>query len=501
MSSMPLSKASAVDAAYEHFPSFLRSRQKAKLLDSWQRGEQYNLDPNDLDDDSLRFAGRPYRPRAAEVTDEFDDLAERSPNAFAGLVVTSLAQTAYVDGMRMPGSESNMKAWDTWQANRWDAKQGPIHRTAIGIGEAFGVTLPGKNPLTGDKMARMLARSPKRMAAFWDNDDDEWCMFAIDAVKVYEFAQGLGIRLHTGWSVQLIDEKVVHFLSCKGDGQQKKDWTYIETRDHGVPVPPVARLANKVDLDGRTTGEIEPVLPLLRRIDQGTFDRLIVQRFGAWKVRYIAGMAKPTGNDAQATMLAMSLADFLVSPDHETKFGSIDSTDPKPFADLTDADLRMLSAITQTPPHHLLGLSSNLQAEALAAAESGLQRKSADFKMNAGEFHEQMARLTALINGDREEANAFNMQVRWRDTESRSLTQAAQALGTMAVQLKIPVEMLWERLPGWTDMDTERAKSIVEKGGIDQLLAEIAGGLGATDGDSGPTENEQPKKSSSDDGQ
>ena len=28
------------------------------------------------------------------------------------------------------------------------------------------------------------------------------------------------------------------------------------------------------------------------------------------------------------------------------------------------ADLRLLSAITQMPPHHLLGLSSNLQAEA-----------------------------------------------------------------------------------------------------------------------------------------
>lgn len=493
MGSMPMKKATAVDAAYEHFPSFLRSRAKAKLLDSWQRGEQYSLDPTDLDPDHLAFAGRPYRPAHTEVSDEFDNIATLAPNAFAGLVVTSLAQTAYVDGMRMPGSETNMRAWDTWQANRWDAKQGPIHRTAIGVGEAFGVTLPGRDPLTGDKKARMLARSPKRMAAFWDNDDDEWCMFAIDAVKVYKRLEGTGAVVHDGWSVQLIDEKVVHFISCKGDGRDKADWTYIEERPHGVAVPPVARLANKIDLDGRTTGEIEPVLPLLRRIDQGTFDRLIVQRFGAWKVRYIAGMAKPTGN-VQAEALRMSLADFLVSPDKDTKFGTLDGTDPKPFTELTDADLRMLSAITQTPPHHLLGLSSNLQAEALAAAESGLQRKSADFKMNAGEFHEQMARLTAMLNGDRQEANAFNMQVRWRDTESRSLTQAAQALGTMAVQLKIPVEMLWERLPGWTDMDTERAKAIIETGGIDQLLAEIEGGLENTNGDGAPNEKQIPEK-------
>jgi hypothetical protein len=224
---------------------------------------------------------------------------------------------------------------------------------------------------------------------------------------------------------------------------------------------------------------IEPVLPILRRVDQDLFDRLIVQRFGAWKVRYIAGMAKPQGTDPNAEAIRLSLMDFLVSPDKDTKFGTLDASDIKPFIEAGDADLRMLAAVTQTPPHHLLGLSSNLQAEALAAAESGLQRKSADFKMNAGEGHEQVARLVAIIDGNPEEARATDMQVRWRDTESRSLTQAADALGKIAVQLKVPVEMLWERLPGWSDQDSDRAKAIIETGGIDQLLAEISGALAA----------------------
>jgi hypothetical protein len=89
------------------------------------------------------------------------------------------------------------------------------------------------------------------------------------------------------------------------------------------------------------------------------------------------------------------------------------------------------------------------------------------------EFYEQMARLSAMVRGDKEEANAYNMQVRWRDTESRSLVQAADALGKLAVQLKIPVEMLWEKVPGWTDNDTARAKSLVEEGGIEALLQEL----------------------------
>jgi len=37
----------------------------------------------------------------------------------------------------------------------------------------------------------------------------------------------------------------------------------------------------------------------------------------------------------------------------------------------------------------------------------------------------------------------------------------------------VPIEMLWERIPGWTDNDSERAKKLVGNGVIDKLLAEL----------------------------
>lgn len=465
--------ADVVDMAHAHFPSFLRSRQNAINLDKWIQGRQLEVEEDDTD---RAISGDPYTPR--ETDDEYTDISGRAVTPWAGLVVTSVAQTAYVDGMMMPGKNEPMKAYDDWQRNRWDSKQIAVNRCVIGLGHAYGIVIPGKDPLTGASMSKWMARSPKRMTAFFDNDDDEWATFAIDALPVFErVANGLLYTepIQSGWTVAIYDEFVIHRLSCKGDGVELKDWTYIAYESHGLPVPPVARGANRLDLDGHTTGEIEPIIPLLRRIDQDVFDRLIVQRFGAWQIRYIAGMAKPDGTLQQQAAAAMRLRieDFLASPDPETKFGTLAPTPLKPFEEVTDADLRMLAAISQTPPHHLLGLSSNLQAESLAAAESGLQRKSADFKTNMSEFYEQMARLSAMVRGDREEASAYNMQVRWRDTESRSLTQAADALGKLAVQLKVPVEMLWERIPGWTDNDTERAKSLVEEGGIEALLAEL----------------------------
>lgn len=462
-----------IEMAVNYFPSFLRSRKQALMLDAWMNGNQYAYSEDNLDLEDAGY-GRPFAPNKHEVTAEYENLRGLSPNNFAGLLATSLAQMSHIEGISRPGTIGKLPIWDTFRRNHWLSRQNSIHRAAIGQSVAYGVVLPGQDPLTGNKMAKMCGKSANNMAAFYDGDDDEWPVIAIEAHERFENS-GLG-AMKDGWTVRIYDAYVVHFLTCEGDGTGKDDWTYIEFREHGIPVPPVARCPNRIDLDGRTRGEIEPVLPLLRRIDQDTFDRLIIQRFGAWQVRYIAGMAKPAKPQEQAAQaLKLRVEDLLVSTSPDTKFGTLPGSDLTPQIGATDADLRLLSAITQMPPHHLLGLSSNLQAEALAAATEGLHRKNFDFRTNAGEFHEQMARLVAMAEGDLVLAAAWDLQVRWRDEQSGSMSQAADALGKLAVQLKVPIEMLWERIPGWTDDDVERAKGLVESGGIEQLLEQLLG--------------------------
>lgn len=452
-----------------NFPSFLRQRYNVQQIDLWITGRQMKYEAKDGNE----TLGEPYTPKTKNA--EYQDLANRTPDPWGGLVVASLAQTAYVDGIRTPKvTKGNLKVWNTFQRNRWDAKQIPLHRAAIGHGLAFGLGLPGKDPVSGDRMTKLRAVSAKRMAAFYDVEDDEWPRFAFEA-EPWEAKNSLGM-VESGWHVTLYDEDAIHYLEVRGSGEELRDWQYVSYETHPAGVPPVVRFVNQMDLDGNAMGEIESVIPLLSRVDQSTFDRLIVQRYGAWKIRYIAGMAKPeTDEEKRAAALHLRVEDLLVSPDTQTKFGTLEATELKGFIEAKDADLRVLSAIKQIPPHHLLGLSSNLQAEALAAAEAGLQRKSGDFRTVTGEGHEQLARLAAHLDGNREEATAFDMEVRWRDTESRSLVQAANAMGIMATNLKVPVEMLWERLPGWTDQDTERAKKLVQSGEFERLIAALEG--------------------------
>ena len=468
-----MKQGAVIEMAVLYFPSFLRSRKQAMVLGAWMNGEQYIYSEDNVDSDEVAY-GRAFSPNR-QTEAEYENLRGLSPNNFAGLISNTVSQLAHVEGISRPGTQGVLPVYQTFLRNRWGSKQGSIHRAAVGQSVAYGVVTPGKDPLTGSAMSRMQGKSAEQMAAFYSDDDDEWPVIAIEATERYENT-GLGVASKVGWNVKVYDAFVTHRLVCKGEGNVAEDWTYIDHEQHGMPVPPVARCANFIDLDGRTRGELEPVLPLLRRIDQDLFDRLIVQRFGAWQVRYIAGMAKPDSKAEQAAQaLKLRVEDLLVSTSHETKFGVIPGGSLDNQIKATDADLRLLSAITQMPPHHLLGLSSNLQAEALAAAKEGLLHKAFQFKTYAGEFHEQMARLVAMSEGDFVTAAAWDLRIRWKDVESMSMSQAADALGKLAAQLGVPLEMLWERIPGWEDTDVERAKELVESGSLDKLLQELLG--------------------------
>ena len=236
----------------------------------------------------------------------------------------------------------------------------------------------------------------------------------------------------------------------------------------------MVRFANQLDLEGRTPGEVEPFIPVAGRIDQTTFDRLVVQRFASWVVRTIAGMAKPDDDtDFQAEKLRLQVEDILVAEDPDTKFGSLPATPMDGFIKAAESDIQALAAVSQTPAHELLGQMANLSAEALVAARASLNRKVEERKHAFGQSWEQTLRLAARVMGDLEGARDMQAQVRWRDMETRSLAQAADALGKIAQMLGVPVEMLWERIPGWTDQDVKRAKELVGDDTFEQLLATI----------------------------
>lgn len=423
-------------------PAFLKEKERLDRIDNWYR---WNHDS-------------PHQPRHS--TNEYKELSARAQTPWLGLVVTSVAQALYVEGYRNTTSRDDSPAWNyAWQANGMDRRQIAVHRAALAYGLSYETVLPGENQL-GERMPVIRGHSPRRMIAVYDDPaGDDWPHFAMQA----EPAKVSGA---VGYALRVYDEKDVYFLTVDSGGTSIE---YIEDREHGVGWCPITRFANLLDLEGRADGEVEPFIPVAGRIDQTVFDRLVVQRFASWIVRTVAGMsiaetADATGETPAATKLRLKVEDLLIAEDENTKFDSLPASPLDGFIEAAKADIMALAAVSQTPAHELLGQIANLSAEALAAARASLSSKVDERQHSFGESHEQSLRCAAWIMGDEAGARDVASQVRWKDTEIRSLNQAADALGKLATMLGVPVELLWEKIPGWTQTDVERAHSLLAEG-------------------------------------
>lgn len=459
---MALSPAEAVEVASEESKQYPHLREKLDRLDKWWRWDH----------------DKPHQP-SRQATAEYKELMARSMTPWLGLVVTAVAQTLEVEGYS--GDTAEAKEWDAavwrwWQANRLDSRQSAVHEEALAYGYSYVRVANGKNLLTGAPEPIIRGVSPRRMiASYRDVVVDDFPVYALE----YDFkplkhpdtgitARGLELRI---WDNQ--NEHVLHRFD--------KDGKFIHVADslHGASVCPVVKFANKPDNEGRTPGEVEPFISVAARIDQTTFDRLVVQRFSSWVVRTIAGMSSPDTEEGEtAARLRLRVEDLLIADDPDTKFGSLPATPLDGFIRAKEADVRDLAAVSQTPPNHLLGEMVNLSAEALAAGEASRERKSSKRKTSFGESWELVFRLSASMMGVSEVATDVGGQVRWADIESRSLAQAADALGKLSTMLGIPPEGLWPRVPGTTDQELAEWRRLRDE--ADELGALFGGLVGST---------------------
>ncbi|WP_353707286.1 phage portal protein [Cellulosimicrobium sp. ES-005] len=411
----------------------------------------------------------PYIPDFAD--DEYRLLAKRAVSNWLPLIVGTPAQAMYVDGYRpgragkgwggapepvqdsdrVHGSTQTFQ-WDFWQRSRFDARQGAVYRGALQYGHsfvcveqtAFGVIGRGLSALRTAAIFNDPASDDAPIAAMtvvsWPDDDTKGTAEMWDATTRY----------------------VVRF----GSLSDANSYTVTKRGKHGAKECPVTRFAAYVDLEGRTRGVVSPLITLQDRINQTVFDLLIAQTYASFKVRYATGMAPPIVRDENGdpvldkdgnpipVKMNHNARRFLFAEDPDVKFGSLDETPLDGYINSIDMSVRHLAAVSQTPPHHLLGQIANLSAEALAAAETSLSRMVEELRKTFGESWERVFRVAAQIAG---EAGAldYHGEVIWRDMEARSLSMTVDALGKMADQLDIPRRGLWPRVPGVTQAEID----------------------------------------------
>lgn len=409
---------------------------------------------------------------------DYRALQDVSPTPYIRVAIAEMTQCLYVEG-HLPGDSKKgiaqggparafSEVWNKiWQPNRMDGRQIAVHRAALAHGVSYVVAERARSTFSGEPTVALRGVSALSGCALWRT------------TEVTEFPE-LFIEVRSDIDdernevdvVRIWDETYVYTLHRyeQSSDRDRNEWVPVERTEHGATVCPVVAFCNDEDLDGNTLGEITPVIPVLQRIDQDSFDRLIVQRFGSWRIRTATGIELPDDDDPDAAAFERFLAvnSLLTSDNKDARFGTLDPTPLEGYIEARNADLRDFASILQVPPHHILGLSPNVSAEGLVEAQASLMRKMEERQHLFGESWELLLRLASHMLGMEDAASDFSAQVTWRDMESRSLAQIADAMHKLSEIL--PPELLWNRLPNWTQQDTEMAIELREKAQRDAEL-------------------------------
>ncbi|MFE4367941.1 MULTISPECIES: phage portal protein [unclassified Streptomyces] len=407
----------------------------------------------------------PYMPVNANA--EYKLLAERAIHNWLPWVVAAPLQNLQVDGFR-PSTGKGTEVWDAWQDNRMDARQGVVHEGALVYGHSYVVVSSDSD---GPKITPV---SPLRVwAAYEDPVSDE---FPLYAVQIFQHPDtGTLERARYMDDYAFVD--ITYKETTGAFGEVYTTPTISGETPHGFGVTPLVRFAANIDLLGRSVGMVQPLIPVCDRINQTWFDLLIAQTYGSFKVRYVTGMAPPLDVDPATgevrtdpetgeplyKSIQFDPTRALMAEDPDTKFGELSETSLDGFHKSLELNVQHMAAVSQTPPHYLLGNMANLSADALAAAESALTRKVDALKQSFGEAWETVLRLCAQVLGKSKLAKDRKAQVVWRDTGSRSLAQTADAYGKLVQMVSVPPEALWDKLPGFSQTDVDKFHEFKEK--------------------------------------
>ncbi|MFF6928374.1 phage portal protein [Streptomyces californicus] len=356
---------------------------------------------------------------------------------WTALVLDSPAERMHVDGFRFgePDDDSeDARTADTeanriWQENSLDADADLIHYGALSQRRAFALVERGDDgrPVITHESPRQVAvehvhGSRRQLAAGLKLWRDDWTgstratLWTPD--RVYDFVSKSDLITFSGRAASLRGWDAL-VLPDGADGDRPND---LGT----VPIVPFINRRNR-----RLTGyaEHEDVLSIQNRINLSLINLMAAMKYGAFRQRWAAGLEvgedPVTGKPIEPFQL--DIRRLWTTDDPNVEFGEFAATDLKPYVAAVQAAVQDLAAISRTPPHYLIGAVVNVSGDALKAAETGLISKVRDRQRSFGESWEQTMRLAFRVLGDEKKAVSFAAETLWRDPESRSIAEMADA--------------------------------------------------------------------------
>ncbi|MEV7250777.1 phage portal protein [Streptomyces cyaneofuscatus] len=355
---------------------------------------------------------------------------------WTSLVIDSPTERMGVDGFRFGAAKGgkSAKAADEdanriWQENQMDADSDLVHYGAMSQRRAFVLVEKGEDgrPVLTHETPYQVAveyepGNRRKIRAGLKMRRDDWTGGTLATLwtpeTVYAFTAKTSVPAFSGRAAALRQWDPLHLPNVV-DGQ----WT------NGLGLVPFVPFVNRRNRSLEGFAEHEDVLSIQNRINLSLINLIAAMKYGAFRQRFAAGLEVDedpvTGKPLQPFQL--DIRKLWTTDNSDVKFGEFSATDLMPYVRAVEAAVQDLAAISRTPPHYLIGAVVNVSGDALKAAETGLISKVRDRQRTFGDSWESVMRLAFKVLGDEEKANAFDAETLWRDPESRSISEMADA--------------------------------------------------------------------------
>lgn len=391
----------------------------------------------------------------AKVTRAYRTLMALTDSDWPKLIVDSVEERLEVQGVRFGDEQADEDAWAIWQENGLDAESSLLHQAALTNGRGYAIVWSDDNDekpqvtlehasLCAVEYERGTRRQRKAAIRRWQENDTWYCnLFTPDTVYKFK-ASGKGDELPTANGAKWIANEI--------DG--------VSEIDNPLGEVPVVEFAVNRSLRpspfGDAAGEFEPNLRHIDRIHYKIFCGLVALTWSGFPLRALIG--DPILRDDQGEILAPfdSIASSVVQLENpNAKLVQLPEADISNYS--PEMDIKHLAALTKTPAHYLLGEMVNLSADAIRAAEAALIAKARRHMRSLGESWEDVTRLALRVkNPDDQRGFDQNAEIIWKDPESRSLAERADAAVKLA-SINMPWQTIGSMVLGMGPQEISRA--------------------------------------------
>lgn len=481
---MPLTYEQALSWVERLYDTIGNRQDEVERFDRYYRGEQ-----------PLAMASDIWREFHAKRYARFAD-------NWCGVVTDAPAQRLRVTGVRLDDDAADLSAaerelWGYWQASDMERQSAQGFLETLKSRRSFVLVWPGEDG------PRLSWEDPSQVAVAYDPETrarvvalKTWCDDDTEYATVYEPSALWKFSRPLRQDSRLSLPDTVRRLTEQGGWEPREVTGESWPLRNPLGVVPIVEVRNRGPLRGDPLSEIGGVVPMQDAInllwaylftsaDHASFPARVVLGMEAPSIPKLDENGADTGQRIPVDLKSLANGRMLFLEQEGTN-PTIDQWDAAKldvFTDVIEVAVGHIAAQTRTPQHYLiLGRNANpAAAEALTAAEAGLNAKVHDLQLFLGADLREVFRLSALAANDTALAGLVARGgVVWEDSENRSEAQKADA-ATKWASVGMPLEALLERYWSRDPAEIARVMAAAEAERDDPTMARIMREFRATE--------------------